>query len=156
LFPADRPVDDAVIGIHLFFYCDFDSGMKIDSTSSFISNSISALERLFCSEVVEMFMSAADHDWNDYWYTLGSANLWIQFDFKTRRVSFTHYTLKSDGSGCSHPLEWTIAGSCDGTSWDSIDCRKTQDSNGNDITKTDDLSSRRLEHVSFVTFDRHK
>jgi hypothetical protein len=82
----------------------------------------------------------ADHSWNDYWFTNGVANSWIQFDFKNRKVSLTHYTLKSDGGGC-HLLEWTIAGSHDGASWDPIDCRKTQELNGNYITKTFALSA---------------
>jgi hypothetical protein len=86
-------------------------------------------------------LQVADHDWNDYWYTNSVANSWIQFDFKNRRVSLTHYTLKSDGCNGHHLLEWTVAGSRDGVSWDPIDCRKTQELNGNYITKTFALST---------------
>jgi hypothetical protein len=73
----------------------------------------------------------ADHDWNNYWFTNSIANSRIQFDFKNRNVSLTHYTLKSDGFGNDHLLEWTVAGSRDDVSWDSIDCHKTQELNGN-------------------------
>jgi hypothetical protein len=82
----------------------------------------------------------ADHNWTNYWTTTSSPNSWIQFDFKNRNVSLTHYTLKSDGEGNHHLLEWTIAGSREGALWDPIDCRKTQDLNGNYITKTFALS----------------
>jgi hypothetical protein len=82
----------------------------------------------------------ADHSWNSYWYTDNIVNSWIQFDFKNRSVSPSHYTLKSDGNGYHHLLEWTVAGSGDGASWDPIDYRKTQELNGNYITKTFALS----------------
>jgi hypothetical protein len=78
----------------------------------------------------------ANFDWNDYWHSSNSANSWIQFDFKNRDVSLTHYTLKSDGHNGHHLLQWRLAGSRDGTTWESIDVRKTQELNGNYITKT--------------------
>jgi hypothetical protein len=94
-----------------------------------------------CSSTVRnKCCQVADHDWNDYWYTNGVANSWIQFDFKNRCVSLAHSTLKSGGSGY-HLLEWTVAGSRDGVSWDPIDCRKTQELNDNYITKTFTLSA---------------
>jgi hypothetical protein len=59
-------------------------------------------------------------------------NSWIQLDVKNQSVSLTHYTLKSD----DHLLEWTIAGSRDSASWDSIDCRNMHEVNSHYITKT--------------------
>jgi hypothetical protein len=77
------------------------------------------------------------YDWNDYFYTHNSANSWIQFDFKDRSVSLTHYALKSDGHtyGSYHLLEWTISGSNDGKDWTILDEQNTQDLNGNYVTK---------------------
>jgi hypothetical protein len=66
---------------------------------------------------------------------MNSPNSWIQFDFKDRFVSLTHYVLKSDGNWRDHLMEWTISGSNDGSSWTIIDSRKTQDLNGEYITK---------------------
>jgi hypothetical protein len=77
-----------------------------------------------------------NYDWNGYWYSSNSANSWIQFDFKNREISLTHYTLKSDGESGNHLLQWTLAGSRDGQTWGSIDARDTQDLNGKFITKT--------------------
>jgi hypothetical protein len=71
---------------------------------------------------------------NNYWNSDNSANSWIQFDFKNREVSLTHYTLKSDGGG-DHLLQWTLTGSRNGKTWESIDAGHTQDLNGKFITK---------------------
>jgi hypothetical protein len=79
--------------------------------------------------------SVVNSDWNDYWYTQSSPNSWIQFDFKDRFVSLTHYTLKSDGYTTHHLLQWTLQGSIDGNSWTDLDRRNTQELNGNYVTK---------------------
>jgi hypothetical protein len=76
-----------------------------------------------------------NYDWNDYFYTQNLANSWIQFDFKDRLVSLTHYSLKSGGASGYHFLEWTISGSNDGNSWTIVDDQKTQVLNGKYITK---------------------
>jgi hypothetical protein len=78
----------------------------------------------------------ANFDWNNYWHSKNCANSWIQFDFNNRDVSLTHYTLKSDGHASCHLLQWTLAGSRDGTTWELIDVRNTQELNGNYLTKT--------------------
>jgi hypothetical protein len=77
-----------------------------------------------------------NYDWNCYFHTTNSPNSWIQFDFKDRLVSLTHYALKSDGnSSAYHHVEWTISGSNDGDSWTIVDCQKTQALNGRYIPK---------------------
>jgi hypothetical protein len=76
-----------------------------------------------------------NYAWNDYWYAYNSQNNWIQFDFKDRVVSITHYTLKSDGQGGHHLLEWAVQGSMDGLSWADLDRRHTQELNSDYVTK---------------------
>jgi hypothetical protein len=76
-----------------------------------------------------------NYDWNSYFYTNSSPNSWIQFDFKDRFVSLTHYALKSDGNNGYHLQEWTISGSKDGNSWTIVDDQHTQSLNGNYVTK---------------------
>jgi hypothetical protein len=90
--------------------------------------SCSSTERNQCWDVV-------NYAWNDYWYTRHSPNSWIQFDFKDRVVSLTHYALKSAGHSNNHLLEWAVQGSTDGLSWTDLDRRQTQDLNNNYITK---------------------
>jgi hypothetical protein len=75
-----------------------------------------------------------NYDWNSYWCTRNSPNEWIQFDFKDRRVSLSHYALKSDGNG-HHLLQWALQGSVDGNSWTDLDRRNTQELNGDYVTK---------------------
>jgi hypothetical protein len=81
-----------------------------------------------CSDVV-------NYDWNNYWHTTNSPNGWIQFDFKDRLVSLSHYALKSDGEGSYHLLQWALQGSVDGNSWTDLDRRNTQELNGKYVTK---------------------
>jgi hypothetical protein len=76
-----------------------------------------------------------NYDWNDWFETQNSPNSWIQFDFKDRLVSLTHYALKSDGDWSYHLLEWTISVSNDENSWTIVDHQKTQDLKGQYITK---------------------
>ena len=40
-----------------------------------------------------------DYGWKGYWYTNDQPNSWVQFDFKSRRVCLSHYSLKSNGNG---------------------------------------------------------
>lgn len=50
---------------------------------------------------------------------------WLRFDFKSRRISLTAYTMRSGGS--SHPKSWKIMGSNDGQEWtdlhEVVDCK---------------------------------
>jgi hypothetical protein len=78
----------------------------------------------------------ADYDWNDFWYSNNTGNSWIQFDFKNRRVAVTNYTIKSDGYGNCHLLQWSLDGSNDGQSWVPLDRRNTRDLDGNYVVKS--------------------
>jgi hypothetical protein len=48
----------------------------------------------------------ADYYRTDYWFSQNQPNSWIQFDFKSRRVSPTHYTIKSDRDVRGHLVNW--------------------------------------------------
>jgi hypothetical protein len=61
----------------------------------------SSTHRSNCWQVV-------DSGWNDWWESNNQTNSWIQFDFKTRSVALTHYTLKSESDGGHHLLEWNL------------------------------------------------
>jgi hypothetical protein len=76
------------------------------------------------------YWNVLDYDWDGYWESNDQPNSWIQFDFKDRFVSLTHYALKSDGDGGHHLLQWTVQGSVDGHSWINLDRRNTQELNG--------------------------
>jgi hypothetical protein len=76
-----------------------------------------------------------DSDWTSWWCSNDIANSWIQFDFKDRVVSLTHYALKSHSSSSDWFVQWTLLGSTDGNSWTVLDRRHTQDLNGRSITK---------------------
>jgi hypothetical protein len=102
-------------------------------TQGVISITASSTERNQCHHV-------ADHDWTDYWFSQNSADSWIQFDFKNRRISPTHYTLRSDGYGGHHLLEWSLDGSNDEKSWTNLDRQNTQDLNGNYHVKSYSLT----------------
>ena len=48
------------------------------------------------------------------WCTKSEANSWGQFDFKSRRVCFSRYGLKSNGDAGSHLLSLALEVSDDG------------------------------------------
>ena len=77
-------------------------------------------------------------------------NSWVQFDFKSRRVCLSHYSLKSDGYGGFHLLSWAIEVSDDGSTWEAVDERNTQDLNGNYVVRTYACSKRSDRFVRFV------
>jgi hypothetical protein len=83
----------------------------------------------------------ANHGWNNYWYSTSQPNSWICFDFKEKRISLEHYTLKSGGDSGQHLVEWEMEGSNDCTTWTTLDKRNTQELNGNYIVKTFECSS---------------
>jgi hypothetical protein len=83
-----------------------------------------------------------DYNWTDYWYSDALANSWIQFDFKDRVVSLTHYALKSHHGSSNFLIQWTLSGSTDGNSWTVLDRRNTQDLNGRSITKIFECNER--------------
>jgi hypothetical protein len=81
-----------------------------------------------CWEVV-------NYRWTDYFCTQNVPNGWIQFDFKDRVVSVTHYALKSHSGDYNCLVQWILQGSMDGNTWSVLDTRNTQDLNGPLITK---------------------
>ena len=89
-----------------------------------------------------------DYGWNNYWYTYIQPNSFVQFDFKSRRVCLSHYSLKSDSR--YHLRSWVIEVSDDGSTWEAVDERNTQDLNGNYIVKTYECSKRSDRFVRFV------
>ena len=91
-----------------------------------------------------------DYGWNNWWCTDNQPNSWVQFDFKSRRVCLSHYSLKSDGNGYNHLVSWALEVSDDGSTWEVVDERNTQDLNGNYIVKTYECSKRSDRFVRFV------
>jgi hypothetical protein len=77
-----------------------------------------------------------DYDWTEYWCTRNLPNSWIQFDFKSRVVSLTDYTLISQRRSEEWLLEWKLSGSMDDRLWTDLDQRHTQALKGSGITKT--------------------
>jgi hypothetical protein len=69
-----------------------------------------------------------------HWDTNNVLNSWIQFDFKDRIVSVTHYALKSREEDSHHPLQWTLNGSMDGQTWTILDIQNTQELRGSSKT----------------------
>jgi hypothetical protein len=103
-------------------------------THGIVSITASGNQRNACHQVV-------DYDWTDYWYSPGAANAWIQFDFKARRISPTHYTIKSGGDDGHHLLIWSFDGSDDGTSWTTLDQQETKDLNDKYAVKSYECGS---------------
>ena len=71
---------------------------------------------------------------NHNWYTNNVLNSWIQFDFKDRSVSVTHYALKSREHDSYTPLQWILSGSMDGQRWTIIDIQNTEEIKGSSKT----------------------
>ena len=90
-----------------------------------------------------------DYGWNDWWSTTSLSNSWVKFDFKSRRVCLSHYSLKSDGASY-HLLSWVLEVSDDGSTWEVVDERNTQDLNGNYIVRTYECNKRINRFVRFV------
>ena len=63
---------------------------------------------------------------------------WICFDFKDKTVRLTKYSVKS--GGCHYLHDWVIEGSNDGSNWQELDRRNTQDLNEKFIAKTCECS----------------
>jgi hypothetical protein len=112
-------------------------------THEIVSITASTNRRNACHQVI-------DYGWNDFWYTLDAENSWIQFDFKERRISPTHYTLRSDGDNRDHLLKWSLEGTNDGTTWVSLDQRETNDLNGNYIVRSYECASAKSASFRFI------
>ena len=65
-------------------------------------------------------------------------NAFLTYDFKTRKVHPTHYTIRTRNSyDHYHPCNWVIEGSNDGLNWKQLDRRENERSLvGLDIKKT--------------------
>ena len=78
-----------------------------------------------------------DYGWNDWWNSKDEPDSAVQFDFKSKRVCVSEYSLKSDGyDNGGHLLSWAIEVSDNGLMWDPIDEQNTQDLNGTFREKT--------------------
>jgi hypothetical protein len=98
-------------------------------TKDFVTISSSSEGNNHCWQV-------ADHGWANYWHSQNRPNSWISFNFKTRRVSLSHYTLMSYAGIGTRCINWVIEGSNDFTSWTELDRRSTRDLVGSSIVKT--------------------
>jgi hypothetical protein len=80
---------------------------------------------------------------------------WVAYDFKTRRVIVTHYTLRSQPQGqpgYCNPKDWVVDGSNDGSTWIELD-KRADDShlNGRDMKPTFAVARRvAVQRVRFT------
>jgi hypothetical protein len=64
-----------------------------------------------------------------HFYTKNEANSWICYDFETRRIKVTAYSIRSRCDGNWTQLRfWVLEGSNDGVNWVGIDDRKNDSS----------------------------
>jgi hypothetical protein len=84
-----------------------------------------------------------DYGWNNYWFSRSEPNSWIEFDFKDRRISPTHYTIKSGGESGCQLVNWSLDGSNDEISWTNLDRRSTKELVGKYIVKPYECKSVR-------------
>jgi hypothetical protein len=55
-------------------------------------------------------------------YTYDMENSWICYDFKTMRISITHYSIRNrSGYDSGFPRNWILEGSIDGSQWVLLD-----------------------------------
>jgi hypothetical protein len=68
--------------------------------------------------------NAADLGQQNYFHSLGQPNQWLSYDFKTRRVKITHYSIAAHANNY-YLRSWVIEGSMDGqaNSWVTLDSR---------------------------------
>ena len=76
-----------------------------------------------------------DYGWCSHWYSFNEPDSYLQFDFMSRRVCLSAYSLKSAPCEC-HLLSWVIEVSDNGYEWDVVDLRNTHDLEGAFIEKT--------------------
>jgi hypothetical protein len=71
--------------------------------------------------------NAADLLGNSYFWSNNEPNQWLNYDFGSRRVNLTHYTIWSHynaGENDYYLRSWVIEGSNDGDSWTELDRRE--------------------------------
>jgi hypothetical protein len=147
--PQFRFVDDPFSGIlsHLTSVC----GGNVHSRGV-VEITCSSTDSNQCWQV-------ADHGWTGFWASGDKADGWICFDFKEKRVSVRHYTLKSSEGGC-YFTDWVIEGSNDGSTWIVLDDRHTDDLIGKSIVKTfacsSDDSSLQFRFIRWKMTDKGK
>ena len=110
------PNDNSMTGI--ISYLMKESSGKIEEEVAITSSSCNNNEERFQARNVVLY-----DDKNKIFMSANSANSWIQFDFKERRVVPTAYTMRS---GCTqanwaNPYHWQLQGSNDGNSWKTLD-----------------------------------
>jgi hypothetical protein len=68
-----------------------------------------------------------DYDWENHWSSRNEPDSWIQIDFRKRAVHLSHYALKSHTGSLNFFRQWVLEGSGDGSVWDIIDSRSTDE-----------------------------
>ena len=96
------------------------------------------------------FHQVVDYGWNDYWHSNNEVNAWVQFDFKSRRVCLSGYSLKSHNGSHHFPVSWAIEVSDDGSTWEAVDLRNTRDLVGSNIERTYECNRQSDRFVRFV------
>ena len=91
-----------------------------------------------------------DYGWNNYWYSINEPYSFVQFDFKSRRVCLSGYSLKSHTGGGNFPVSWAIEVSDDGSTWEAVDLRNTRDLVGSNIERTYECNRQSDRFVRFV------
>ena len=85
------------------------------------------------------------HNWTSH----DEPNSFIKFDFKSRRVCLSHYSLMS-GTSNKHLISWVIEVSDDDSTWEVVDERNTQDLNRNQVAKTYQCNKPNERYARFV------
>jgi hypothetical protein len=74
------------------------------------------------------------------WVSAEAADPWICIDLEKRRITLTHYSLRSSnrrGPNHGHPREWVVEVKADGSDWIEVDRRgPNEDLNGMKLTGT--------------------
>ena len=90
-----------------------------------------------------------DYGSGKQWVSSGRPDSFVKFDFKSRRVCLSHYSIKSAESGYQL-VRWVLEVSNDGSTWEEVDKRYTTDLVGWHTVRTYECSNRRCRFVRFV------
>ena len=102
---------------------------------------------------------AVEFDDRKHWFCTAKYNennMWLQYDFKDKKVRPTHYAIRSKpyDSGDRHPRFWVVEGSNDGNKWKTLDSRNNIDSlNGKNIIHVFEVQEK-LEKNEFYKYLR--
>lgn len=86
----------------------------------------------------------------NWWASTNDHNAFIQIDFQWRRVCLSAYSIRSDGNDYHHLRHWVIEVSDNGSVWEIIDKRDTQDLVGKFIEKTYTCGQPNNKFVRYV------